>query len=190
MKINASVSLLFIFATACSSITEYPYPNDSTIFLETEGDVLNLDTAVKFQASVETNFAKWKAKEPSHYTYIIAQSCYCLYGPAYGPNEIEVANGIAVKTTYRGEKRDGFKSGDRLSESSSLNYLIDDLFNRAKSVIDQAINGDTSARRRATPRFLIEYHHEYNYPTKLAFDDPMRADEEWVIVIENMREIE
>lgn len=175
-----------LFAPACTSLPEYPYPL-SAEFMPAEGETLTPEVIAQHMQSIEANYAKWKALRPDHYKYIIAKSCYCLYGPSYGPNEIEVRDDVVVRVTYRGEERDGFHSGQKISDPRATDYSIEQLFERAITALEYAKPNEPNERRRGVPRFLIEYDKLYYFPKKVAFDNPSTADEEWVIVVENMR---
>ena len=179
-----------LFICACSSVPEHPFPEKEFNRIETNGEALTKALAIEFKKSFELNSYKWKSIEPLHYTYMIAGSGWYQFPPAYGPNEVEIINGEVVKITYRGEEWAGYKSGDKIRDTLKFKYSIDDMFARVSNVLDEAISGNKGPRRKGTPNFTIEYHPEYNFPVKIAFDDPTRADEQWAIIIESMTVIE
>ena len=138
---------------------------------------VSLEMTAKKTARLEElklNRDKWHSKNISDYDFTIEQSCFCLYGPYYGPNRIRVRGGEITSVIYRGEKRDGFKPGDQLKRKSALKTTIDELFKDLEQTI-------TLATENA--KLQIEYDDEYGFPRLIEFDRPDWEDEEFRKVV-------
>lgn len=128
--------------------------------------------------TLRTHKAKWRALNISDYELMISQSCFCLYGPYYGPNKVSVRNDDTKTVRYYGEVRDGFQPGDRLDPDDSVSLNIEDMFNHVEKRI---INATENALLE------IDYHPEYGFPVRMNYDHPGIADEENEIRIEDFK---
>ena len=133
-------------------------------------------TAVKTARleELKLNRDKWHSKNISDYDFTIKQTCFCLYGPYYGPNRIRVRGGEITSVIYRGETRDGFKPGDQLKRKPALKKTIDELFEDLEQTISLATEN---------AELQIEYDDEYGFPTLIDFDRPDMDDEEFRKVV-------
>ena len=136
MKWNWLVIFSIPVLSACKTLPEIPFPK-SADFWEGEGIVLVEHSKSSEVAKIDKKHEFWLTNAPTHYRYVVSQSCYCLFGPSYGPNDVEVRDGKVVKVTYRGETRDGFESGDSLMEvKSAVNDTPSDIFAKLIKAID------------------------------------------------------
>ena len=120
------------------------------------------------------NRDRWDSLGISSYEFTIEQTCFCLLAPYYGPNRIIVRNGSIKTVIYRGEKWDGYKPGDRLTNESTLKTTIDEIFDDLEQRILR-LTGNAMLR--------IEYDEKFGFPTLIDFDRPDWADEEFRKVV-------
>ncbi|MEL7025075.1 MAG: DUF6174 domain-containing protein [Pseudomonadota bacterium] len=122
---------------------------------------------VALRLEYELAKARWDALEIDTYRIEVEQSCFCLYGPYYGPNQIFVRNGTTRRVTYLGETRDGFQSGDSLTNEDAFKPTVNDLF---------AYVGD-EIRGLGPDRVLsVNYHPEFGFPVRTERDDLRLSD--------------
>ena len=191
MRLRGLLIYLAVTLSACATAPEFPYPAEAISFLESDGISLTVENKLAEVGEVEQAYKAWQNNAPNHYSYVIAQSCYCLYGPAYGPNEIEVKAGEVVRVTYRGETRDGFRSGDSLEgENAILNESIDGIFERLIKSIDTPHSIGGVKRPYPPSRYSIEYESTYGFPVKTAYEDKSRSHGEWVLIVQDFKLIE
>jgi hypothetical protein len=115
------------------------------------------------------NRDRWDSLGVSSYEFTIEQTCFCLLAPYYGPNRIIVRNGSIETVIYRGEKWDGYKPGDRLTNKPALKATIDEMFNDLEQRILR-LTGNAMLR--------IEFHEKFGFPTLIDFDRPDMEDEQ------------
>lgn len=118
------------------------------------------------------NRVKWESLGLGDYTIRIEKSCWCLFGPAYGPNKIEVARSELQRATYLDESRDGFRSGQVLKPGVGTQYTINTLF----EMLERRIGLTTG-----NALWEIEYNDTYGFPERIKFDRPDMFDEEYEI---------
>jgi len=187
--VKRAVASLIVFSSlsACASVSEYPYSR-KTEFQIGDDKVLTSVRRASLKAQLAERKTIWTANKPDNYSYILQQSCFCLYGPAYGPNAIKVQDGSVKSIIYRGETRDGFKSGDKLSENGVLNYTIDELFERIERVLSgQNLNPERYKNREIIENFNVSYDDEFGFPIRISYDRVLTADEEYVILLEGFK---
>lgn len=115
------------------------------------------------------NRDKWSAHAIRDYDMTLERSCHCLFGPYYGPNKVSVRDGEIFRVVYRGERRDGYKPGDRLTNQKALENTVDGIFDD----LEKSIRSMTS-----NTILLVEYDEQYGFPVIVDYDRPDIADEE------------
>jgi len=120
------------------------------------------------------NRNKWNAHTIRDYSLVLEQSCFCLYGPYYGPNRVTVRAGEISRVVYLGERRDGFKPGDRLTNRKALKNTIVGLFDDLETRI-QYMTGNAELQ--------VEYDDVYGFPTVIDYDRPDWEDEQFRIEV-------
>ena len=103
------------------------YPTSSTTMTRRKASMLQ-----RFEAARN----HWSSLGIDDYTITVAdETCFCLYGPYYGPNRVTVHNGEISRVIYRGERRDGFRRGDSLTRERALKPTVDEIFDRLERSI-------------------------------------------------------
>lgn len=137
------------------------YPSSSLEMTERKSSLLE---------ELIVNRDRWDSQGISNYEFMIEdQTCFCLFGPYYGPNRVIVRNGSIKIVIYRGEKRDGYKPGDRLTNKSALKKTVDEIFDDLEQRILR-LTGNAMLR--------IEYDEKFGFPTLIDFDRPDMEDEQ------------
>lgn len=135
------------------------------------------DKALRLE-ELNRNRAKWVGRGIIDYEMILEQSCFCLFGPYYGPNRVVVRGGEILRVVYLGETRDGFRRGDRLTRKPALKKTLDEAFADLEFTI-----------RNLTPNAVlrVEYHEEYGFPTLIDFDRSDMEDEQSRLIVSDFR---
>ena len=110
---------------------------------------------------------RWAERGSEHYSFTISNGCYCA--PAdRGPVTVTVVRGEAAGPSAL----EPFKI-------SSLRITIPALFDQ----MDQAL------RRLKAAYFQFEFDPLDGHPTRIAYDDPAIDDDQWVIVVADLKHL-
>lgn len=123
---------------------------------------------------LEENRAKWLAHNIPSYELVLEKSCYCLFGPAYGPNRVVVRGRELKFAEYRGRRRDGYRNGDLLPRNVGTQKTVDGLFADLHESISQSTEN---------AEWSIQYDENYGYPVSVSYDRPDRLHEEYTLAI-------
>jgi hypothetical protein len=124
------------------------------------------------------NRAKWNVANIHDYEVQIRDgTCWCLFGPAYGPIRNFVRSGLIVKAMYEGERRNGYWPGRTVHIDVQTKATIEDVFARAALLLQGAPAGT----------FKIEYDPTYGFPVLIDFDDPQSEDEQWRLTLDGFK---
>ncbi|MFN2476961.1 MAG: DUF6174 domain-containing protein [Chthoniobacterales bacterium] len=125
---------------------------------------------------LQANRAKWQRHGITDYEFRQRdETCFCMYGPYYGPIRVIVAKGKVKKAIYEGERRDGYWPGRLVREKTELVATVEDVFRRADGVIN--------ARSKAP--YTIRYDPTYGFPTMIDVQNPPgMADAQWRLVVD------
>ena len=187
MKQAVLILMLFCGFSACTSVPEYPYSRE-TGFQIGDDKLLTPTRRVRLKAQLDEQKAIWAANRLDDYHYILEKSCYCLYGPAYGPNIVRVRDGNVKSIIYRGERRDGFKSGDKLLGNAVLDYSIDELFEKVEKVLSgQSLISERFNQREVMENFAVTYDETFGFPVRISYDRLLTADEEYVVLLKGFK---
>jgi Family of unknown function (DUF6174) len=105
------------------------------------------------------------------------ESCFCLFGPYYGPIRNVVWSGKLRTSYYEGERRDGYWHGRRVRIATSLRATVEDVFARVERLVSTA----------ATGTYRVEYDPKFGFPVLVEFDDPAWEDEQWRLVSDGFK---
>jgi len=105
------------------------------------------------------------------------ESCFCLYGPYYGPIRNVVRSGKLKASYYEGVKRDGYRFGRKVRIVTALRATVEDVFLRVDRLVDTAPDGT----------YQVKYDPTYGFPVDINFDDPARDDEQWHLVTDGFK---
>jgi len=123
------------------------------------------------------NRQKWESHSIENYNIVIAEkACYCFFALDYGPVKNCVRNGQIIKTIYRGEPRDGYKFGDRVTEDTGLKMTVDDLFALVLFRLE-------NLEERLLQYFEVQYDDTFGFPVRIEYDEPNIADEQYHRVV-------
>jgi hypothetical protein len=130
------------------------------------------------QAELSAALAKWRTAEIADYEIRVRdESCYCLYGPYYGPIRNVVEAGELRASYYEGERRDGYWHGRKVRIETRLRATVEDLFSRIERLIATAPDGS----------YRVEYDPKFGFPALVDFDDPGWEDEQWRLVTDGFK---
>ena len=122
--------------------------------------------------------AKWSSSQVTSYEVRFQdKSCWCLFGPYYGPIRNLVRSGRLKGSYYERERRDGYSFGRKVRIETPLRATVEDAFARVERLIASAPEGS----------FEVKYDAVYGYPTDIAFDDPKLDDEQWHMVADGFK---
>jgi hypothetical protein len=129
---------------------------------------------------LEANRQKWRRHAVTTYQFRLRdETCYCLYGPYYGPIRVSVKNGKVRKAVYEGERRDGYWYGRIVREKTHLVATVEDVFTQVEQLITSGAQGAP---------YKIRYDRVYGFPTLVDVDNPPRmADAQWRLVVDGFK---
>ena len=129
-------------------------------------------------AEFAVNRARWNAADIHDYEFRLRdETCWCQFGPAYGPIRNVVRSGLIQQAIYEGERRDGYWRGRRVQVDVQTKATIEDVFARAALAIEMAPEG----------ALRVAYDSTYGFPVLIDFDDPAWEDEQWRLVADGFR---
>jgi hypothetical protein len=129
---------------------------------------------------LEANRQKWRRHAVTTYQFRLRdETCYCLYGPYYGPIRVIVKNGKVGKAIYEGERRDGYWYGRIVREKTHLIATVEDVFTRVEQLVTSGAEGAP---------YKIRYDRVYGFPSLVDVDNPPRmADAQWRLVVDGFK---
>lgn len=164
MRYTVLIVLMFCLGACQTATPKQPTPMDAA-----DKSTAAYPAKTQRLETLRAQQAKWQSHNISDYELTITQDCFCLYGPAYGPNKVVVKNEAVKIVRYYGEARDNFKPGERLDVDDGISMSVSELFERTeRQVINAAENAILD----------IEYHPDYGFPVLIDYDRPDLDDEE------------
>lgn len=129
---------------------------------------------------LEGNWQKWRRHGIATYQFRLRdETCYCLYGPYYGPIRVMVKNGKVERAIYEGERRDGYWYGRSVREKTDLVATVEHVFARVKRLITSGAEGAP---------YKIRYDRVHGFPTFVDVGNPPKvADAQWRLVVDGFK---